>query len=123
MDDLDTFLRARWAEDEEDALNVIRWRERETWMVEASGDTPQDDHIRRHSPARVLADVAAKRQIIDAYEAATRARDELEPELPAERARARWERAAYDAMVIRDLVKLLAQPYAGHPEFREEWKA
>jgi len=71
--------------------------------VEYVGPTAQTEsmdhaaHIVRHDPARVLAEVAAKRAVIDLLE-------ELN------------ELGLYEA------VQFLALPYADRPGYREEWK-
>jgi hypothetical protein len=63
-------------------------------------------HITRHDPARVLAEVAAKRRIVDLYEIAS-----ASPEL---------DRDAW--LVMKEAVALLAQPFAAHPDHKgEEW--
>jgi hypothetical protein len=69
-------------------------------------DDPQSmadaDHIARHDPARVLADVAAKRAILNA--AVMLLVDDAEDEEAAE------------------IVKNLALPYADHPDYQESWR-
>jgi hypothetical protein len=63
-------------------------------------------HIADNDPEFVLAGIKAKQQIVDMW--------------------ARWADGfgtfgrAGEAM--ESTLRLLAQPYAGHPEFREEWK-
>ncbi len=56
------------------------------------------------TPVRSALDLAAKRQIIDIYEAGS----------------------GFTGQILRNCldtpIRLLALPYAGHPEFREEWK-
>jgi hypothetical protein len=58
-------------------------------------------HIVRHDPARVLAEAAAKRAILDALDLY-----EYEPE----------------AAGLRLAARCLAAVYAGHPDYREDWK-
>jgi hypothetical protein len=67
-------------------------------------------HIARHDPARVLAEVAAKRLILE-Y-APPKAHGTFDDG---------WRRGqmAFHAHTLR----LLALPYAGHPDWREEWKS
>jgi hypothetical protein len=60
-------------------------------------------HIARHDPARVLADVAAKRAILELHADGT----EPVPGLGI----------SHNGRVVR----LLAQPFAGRPGWREEW--
>jgi hypothetical protein len=64
------------------------------------------EHIARHDPARVLAEVAAKRALIAAVDADKDPFDALGAE------------SAYESLVCEHL----ALPYAGHPDYREEWK-
>jgi hypothetical protein len=117
VDDLIAFLRDRLDEDEQLARR---------WLVNvgtgAINVTPAElpweriyvkrdldglaEHIARHDPKRVLADVDAKRQIID----------EHYPIDPCD---------AHDANLSTipcDTLRLLALPYADHPDYREEWR-
>lgn len=78
-DDLVAFLRARLDEDERvalDALPLGHWEVRGRHHVYKANGPPslppvasyaigEAEHIARHDPARVLADVAAKRAIVD----------------------------------------------------------
>lgn len=72
-------------------------------------------HIARHDPARVLAEVAAKRRIVElhdgAHECSTFERD-------GEVDNCTWCLDAEDCSTMR----LLALPHAEHPEYRQEWK-
>jgi hypothetical protein len=61
-------------------------------------------HIARHDPARVLAEVAAKRAIL-----------ELHKNIDGLCDRCYMDRAPCET------VRLLAQPFAGRPGWREEW--
>lgn len=91
MDDLIAFLRSRLDEDDRRARAVAG----EDWDDIEWQDLPESAfaHAKNHDPARVLADVEAKREIIDhlAYE--------------------------YSSPILR----WLALPYAGHPDYRDEW--
>lgn len=64
------------------------------------------EHIVRHNPARVLAEVAAKRQIIVWHEVASES-----PELD----RDAWQ-------IMRQTLLQLATPYADHPSYDERWR-
>lgn len=66
MDDLIAFLNTRLDEDERlaKAIPVMDWNQQD-W---AELDGAIDQHVQNHDPARVLADVAAKRQIIEEHE-------------------------------------------------------
>jgi hypothetical protein len=78
-------------------------------------------HIARHDPARVLADVEAKRQIIEQHEPATVSY------LPSRErgcvtcsTAQTWDAQANEANC--QTLRLLALPYADHPEYRDEWR-
>lgn len=73
----------------------------------STGDITMQDgaHIARWDPARVLAEVEAKRGIIGEYE------DML---------RAGASREALDAM--ETAIEYLALPYQDRPEYRDEWR-
>jgi hypothetical protein len=68
------------------------------------------EHWARHDPARVLAEVAAKRRLLD----------ETYPELQWADSAAAGEWNA-DQEAALDFLKILALPYAGHPGYRPEW--
>jgi hypothetical protein len=79
-------------------------------------------HIVRHDPARVLADVEAKRRIVDEYEA-------TQNPLVAERASdgAQFvvdpgERWRWHGRGLETALRLLALPYADHDGYRDEWR-
>ncbi|MCP9949901.1 DUF6221 family protein [Actinomadura madurae] len=70
------------------------------------------EHIARHDPSRTLAEVAARRQILDEYEKQSwiLGQGHRTPELEA-------------AQSVREKVlRLLALPYATHPAYQEEWR-
>jgi hypothetical protein len=134
VSDLIEFLLARLGEDEEMAsaaagLGASRrhWtREYISCVVDATGGdlivygegTPtsaQADHIARHDPDRVLAEADAKRRIVD-WLAAHAAFD-----MPAAKAQAASREEWYLVTLARTTLKLLALPYASHPEYRQEW--
>lgn len=129
-DELVAFLKDCLDEDEQvaQALDGSRWYVYEDGqVVEWDGETWADGSARlpnRHQgswlaldPARVLAEVAAKRRIINRYEASeeaagTRTLDE------------QWLDVAQgrrDALL--QAVRDLASVYAGRPGWREEWAA
>lgn len=86
-------------------------------VAERVGSLAWDDngHIARHDPARVLADVAAKRRIID-----------LHAHCPEQA----WDgsnitgdcRECIDEHYPCGTLRLLALPFADHPDYREEWR-
>lgn len=68
-------------------------------------DAPDVCHIARWDPTRVLADCEAKRRIVE--ECAQRIDDPV---------------SYYDSPGFgRDVLRLLAQPYADHPDYNPEW--
>lgn len=119
--ELVTFLRARLDEDEAVARRVkSSWRQiGETGVIVASeGGRAEEcangnwagiaEHIVRHDPERVLAEVEAKRQILDQNERYT-----------AERRRMMggWDPQSDDSPILA----ALATVYADHPDYRPEW--
>lgn len=60
------------------------------------------DHIIRHDPARVLAEIEAKRALVDEFE------------------RCGPNTEGYSG--LRFAVAVIATVYADHPDYREEWK-
>ncbi|GGV34112.1 hypothetical protein GCM10010182_67460 [Actinomadura cremea] len=69
-------------------------------------------HIARHDPARVLREVEVKRQIV------SRARDKIH--LATEDPNSDILAGSAGAFAIT--LRLLALPYADHPDYREEWR-
>lgn len=91
-----------------------RWRGQ---TIESTGPDIAP-HIARHDPARVLAEVDAKRRIMD----------EIAPEATALDETVDYSRRAEPRDLTREpylgdlLLRHLALPFAGHPDFREEWR-
>jgi hypothetical protein len=127
VDDLITWLRAQVDDDERVARSMFTggdWR----WLGDAIVDRDVDGwrsapddaviitlrhdreevggHIARHDPARVLAGVEAKRQIIELHEVARTSR-----ELSADA----W-------IMLKQAVQHLATVYADQPGYRDEWR-
>lgn len=71
--------------------------------------TTANGHIVRHDPARVLAEVDAKRQAVDHYEQVRTLTKDHEAYILAESA------------VLRQ-IQYMALPYADHPDYRQEWR-
>lgn len=143
MLELLAFLRARWDEDEAaarecDEVYPAPWEVTDRgYIAKVCADEPhfpivaeleQSDtidgwlgdrlqHIARHDPARVLADIEAKRRIAEV--AATlmeqAARD---PGLDASGVMTRSMAIAYETTL-----RLLALPFADHQDHRDEWRA
>jgi hypothetical protein len=103
--DLIAFLRARLDEDEAAAKAVLdlNWTGGEGHI---GLSTSASLHIARHTPARVLREVAADRKLLAAYDEAVNG--------PAA------DLGVADALeaVIRDR----AAAHDGHPDYRQEWK-
>jgi hypothetical protein len=134
-EDLLMFMRARLDEDEEAAKAVgyariqtgeYLWGSKYLLLQDGKGgeskattefDGDLAEHIARHDPARVLADVEAKRALLDLYVEHERMdRETFEAE--GEHARSLVSlRAAY-----LDAVRCHATVYADHPDYREEWR-
>lgn len=132
MSDLVDFLKARLDEDEQTAQNAAS--EQTNWTCELDDGTDpftagtgyvdgiglhgmHSDgyveasaavHIARHDPARVLAEVDAKRRVLDEHE---RVKDAEFPNFDG----------GY-AAALGDVLRLLALPYASHPDYRPEWR-
>ena len=70
-------------------------------------------HIARHDPARVLAECAAKRAIIE--------QNQSYVEAAAEREGIAFVGARCGQEVTGDVLKLFAAVYAGHEDYRQEW--
>lgn len=132
MDDLVAWLTAQLDEDERLARSAVgvkgwcdelctgRWRtgpggvgvEDDEYNIivhdEGMPTAEQSEHIARHDPDAVLADIAAKRAIVEAC------RDDL----------AQRGDGALDGEVDRptwDVLTLLASAYADRPGYRQEW--
>ncbi|MCC3277482.1 DUF6221 family protein [Arthrobacter sp. zg-Y20] len=86
------FLLARIAEDEEQAevCRVMGWVPAKKYGLTAVG------------PDRLLAECAAKRTIVEAFD----------PEAPD-----------LDPYVGRDVMQMMASVYSDHPDYRTEWAA
>lgn len=145
MDDLITFLRARLDEREQKALAAAKWYGKD-WedhgnhvVMDDAGANVILDRASEHDemdaavaafvvdndPAFVLADVAAKRQIIDVYCQERTLRDLYQaPDARAAEDEDQVTRRRSAAARCRGLeiaVEALALPYVDHPDYRAEW--
>ncbi|MER7131232.1 DUF6221 family protein [Streptosporangium saharense] len=125
--DLTAFLKARFDEDERVA-RADRGYSQE-WHTEVARDDQHDGgracvrssqgdvitgdvdverarHIAHYDPARMLREVAAKRQILDAH-----------ADIPGDGIN--FTRAEQDR--AEETLRLLALPYADHDDYQEEW--
>jgi hypothetical protein len=130
--DLAAFLRARLDEDEQTARAASEYAS-ETWRVDPDGETlllwdPMPEtpgmghtisrritpHIARHDPARVLAEVVAKRQVAKLH-FRRRAHGWDEPGVIGFECAQCCDR--YPCQTLR----LHALPFSGHADYRPEW--
>jgi hypothetical protein len=121
--DLSEFLLARIAEDEAVARQSV---------THGTGGLPQQTPGLWNGPGqypimhaqRLLADCEARRRIVDEAQTARSALDSIRDTFAGlDDPRARVERASYSATerVWFDALRLLALPYASHPDYRSEW--
>ncbi|MGW4051507.1 DUF6221 family protein [Streptomyces sp. NPDC004779] len=156
MDDLIAFLRARLNEDAELALAASPgpWHPNEEHdevhavddIVVAEGFALSGrqlratvDHIARHDPARVLAEVYAKRMLLDAANASCHMECAAEHSFSGSCSLRRmgpvWEAdgqrwlqddtgARFNAPPVTSewALRILALPFAGHSDYRREWR-
>jgi Family of unknown function (DUF6221) len=139
MSDLVEFLRARLdAEEaharaavEEDDLTLRAFDSETEWGWEIASSHhlaefyvgPQGlaEHIARHDPARVLAEVDAKRRIIDDHKQGPRWNDKPDPVICYRCG----DPPGYDYGYMDSpcpTLRLLALPYADRPDYRDEWR-
>lgn len=125
-DDLVAFLRAQLDADEAAARNVYTqapWRtgtthqgwpsvEGDGWTVVSTPYEADAAHIARWDPQRVLGEVAAKRRILDAWQAVY---DDIQEPYTG-------DQRMGEGFGLDHAVQCLATAYADHPDFREEWK-
>lgn len=115
------FLLARIAEDESVANAAHREsmrgnagpgfvRSRVAWAAQAK-DVRGHELIERITPARVLAECEAKRRIVDHFTSSAPGGDG--------EAETYWFEGFRSAMEF--VLWKMAQPYADHPDYREEW--
>jgi Family of unknown function (DUF6221) len=130
VSDLVEFLLARLDEDEQAArtAGADRWRATDSGVYHDDASTQpgpfaigryehlgaEGTHIARHDPARVLAEVEAKRRMLEAHYdyngVCPRCFDFSNKPVPREL----WP---------CETVRLLAPPYGDHPDYRQEWRA
>ncbi len=87
------------------------------------------EHVRRHDPARVLAECEAKRRIVDLHPIYRGPRilavDSSGIDYGCELCHATSnidDESVIEAVGACDTLRALALPYADHPEFRPEWR-
>lgn len=114
-DGLVSFLRARLDEDEQDALAQqafdAQMIEERGLNVDAIAIPPLSQLGSPGDPARALVEVEAKRRILDLHA----------PVIDG--TQSSWTWFAGSESESSAIVRLLALPYASHPEYRKEWAA
>lgn len=132
MDDLVQFLREQLDEDEREAQEALkqttttRRRVGGQWVE----DVVQPPEWRRSvwGPSRVLAEIDAKRQLLDDYTVTARIRDEAAARIkaagnhPDAKDLETWDRAQREAAILEGSVKLAASPLADRTGYCEEWR-
>jgi hypothetical protein len=109
------FLLARIAEDEADAQVALGpspfWFAGDEWSSVLGSDREgcADAHIIRWRPDRVLAECEAKRRIVELHKRSIHSEEDMCFSCIEE-----WPCPT---------LRLLALPYASHPDYREEWRA
>jgi len=123
MTDLAEFLSARVAEDEEFAWEAVQrpWFAEDNFVDGVSGGSiarfeikADARHVARWDPARVLAECAAKRAIVEMHVRGIR--ETVDPGLVPD-----LDCAECDQPFPCPTLRLLAQPYADHPDFDSAW--
>lgn len=116
------FLRARLNEDAKIARSVTDQQTVESLDAVLSIAQPDATpaavravavHVVRWDPARVLAEVTAKRRIIELCEGAIEA-GEIDPNTT-------WNNDAKGAEVAEQVLRIMAQAYVGHPDYDPAW--
>jgi hypothetical protein len=145
VDDLIQFLRARLDEDyrtatDDGVLAGDTWHVLEPLPGRVTAEVMQiggpvaklehraAEHMARHDPARVVAEVAAKRQIIELHgheeRSGWRPDDDDTPGAYGTIEQACMECGSQD-LAVRwpcPTIRLLALPYVDHPQYQESWK-
>ena len=139
MDDLVQFLRARLDEDAElaQAASPGPWHpsDESDEVLAVDGITVADgfalssrqlrattEHIARHDPARVLAEVEAKRRILEIHKVVGGWEDEDGQDIGLGCDECGYSAEYSDRGGWCETVRLLALPYADHPGYRAEWR-
>lgn len=102
------FLQARLDEDER-AAQAGQHSQVATMVAKQSGKQNVLNFWHRHDPARVLAEVDAKRRILDTWECENQDRD-------------RHVEGETRAWLMDEVLQALALPYASHPDYRQAWR-
>jgi hypothetical protein len=108
-------------EGDRELVEVLSGWGHDAWGMNVTAENQA--HIARHDPARVLADIEVKRSILDEHhQDGTGCAVCADPEEYDENSEgeAEWIRSAkwWPCRTVR----LLALPYADHPDYRKEWR-
>lgn len=138
VDDLVTWLRAQLDKDERVAREALEWEDerftRHEWswshVARLSGKVKRQDVVAgAPSPRGQLAEVEAKRRILDLHPPFTDHAGRVRCETCAELCHSRSGLgcndpvdAMYPCETVDDIARLLAQAYAGREGWREEWQ-
>jgi hypothetical protein len=114
---LGEFLEARWSEREAVAKAAASRPLGEQWggVVDGTRLTAVSAHIALHDPASVLADIASKRKLLELAGEA----DEIEAALHDETAH---HPKPGEVSVGDQIRRVLAAPFADHPEYDQRWR-
>jgi len=116
------FLLSRIGDDEQAARSAGVLQSGTSWEYEPD---PTPSPILLVAPARVLAECEAKRRIIEEYREFTKADPDDGMPIYAEDVDEDRLWPAYGGGMfsgLRKAVRLLALPYADHPDYRAEWR-
>ncbi|MFF1297944.1 MULTISPECIES: DUF6221 family protein [unclassified Streptomyces] len=128
MDDLVQWLRAQLDEDERIARHAAAgpWARHVGYIsggpehrvrVAQQAQAWNADHIVSHDPARVLAGIDAKRQLLDEF-----TQTGSQPDTPEWRASPNWKGEFGYLQGLARAVHILASAYADRPGYREDWR-
>ncbi|MFT2014606.1 DUF6221 family protein [Streptomyces sp. 796.1] len=140
MNDLATFLRTRLDEDEAAA----RAASPGPWHVNAEADEvlavdgitvcdgfalsgrqlrATTEYIARHDPARVLAEVDAKRRILDIHQVTSYDNSESGADEGYGCRECGWSAEYSDQGGWCETLRLLALPHVDHPDYQDTWRS
>lgn len=122
MSDLVTFLRARLDEDEAVlracAGGVPQWRPEDIAIFGPDLSPEVRTHIARHDPARVLKEIEAKRRVVELHRPVQKRSTGSGGGVIEDCQVCDHFPARYPCTTLR----LLALPYADHPDYQEQWR-
>jgi hypothetical protein len=136
--DLIAFLRVRLDEDEQaaqaaggdqwtpqghpsDTVAIYDSHREPVVYDEGAPSEAQMRHISRHDPARVLAEVDAKRRLLAAFEQVSQIGWPADPDMILTVKQRITNQVIGQEEGLLTALRLLALPYADHPDYRPEW--